>query len=60
VGDGFKASHGEDDDNTGNIDEEDFYDNHRYDNFSKSDDESEKDFTACSADDCGNCGHCTY
>ena len=25
-----------------------------------SDDESEKDFTACSADDCGYCGHCSY
>ncbi|KAF4541080.1 Geranylgeranyl pyrophosphate synthetase [Lasiodiplodia theobromae] len=25
-----------------------------------SDDESEKDFTACSADDCGYCGHCRY
>jgi hypothetical protein len=25
-----------------------------------SDSESEKDFTACSADDCGYCGHCTY
>lgn len=28
------------------------------DNFG--DDESEKDFTACSADDCGYCGHCSY
>ncbi|KAI9710809.1 MAG: hypothetical protein M1812_007357 [Candelaria pacifica] len=25
-----------------------------------SDEESEKDFTACSLDDCGYCGHCTY
>lgn len=24
------------------------------------DEESEKDFTACSADDCGYCGHCSY
>lgn len=24
------------------------------------DDESEKDFTACSAEDCGYCGHCRY
>jgi len=24
------------------------------------DEESEKDFTACSADDCGYCGHCDY
>ena len=23
-------------------------------------DKSVKDFTACSADDCGYCGHCTY
>ena len=21
---------------------------------------SEKDFTACSSEDCGNCGHCPY
>lgn len=25
-----------------------------------SDDESEKDYTACSAEDCGYCGHCRY
>ena len=25
-----------------------------------SDDESEKDYTACSAEDCGYCGHCSY
>lgn len=25
-----------------------------------SDDESEKDYTACSADSCGYCGHCSY
>jgi len=24
------------------------------------DDESDKDFTACSSEDCGNCGHCDY
>ncbi|KAF3919194.1 hypothetical protein AA313_de0200314 [Arthrobotrys entomopaga] len=35
----------------------DYY-SYSYDNYS--DDESEKDFTACSADDCGYCGKCTY
>lgn len=25
-----------------------------------SDEESEKDYTACSADSCGYCGHCSY
>jgi hypothetical protein len=38
---------------SGPVDDEDderFYDS----------DESIKDFTACSADDCGYCGHCTY
>ena len=25
-----------------------------------SDEESEKDYTACSAEDCGYCGHCSY
>ena len=28
--------------------------------FHYSDAESEKDFTACSAEDCGYCGHCSY
>jgi hypothetical protein len=60
VADCFKASHPEDDGNMDNDDGEDFYNDHRYDDFSRSDDESEKDFTACSADDCGYCGHCTY
>jgi hypothetical protein len=59
VADGFKASHPEDDGNMDSDDGEDFDDDHRYDYY-KSDDESEKDFTACSADDCGYCGHCTY
>lgn len=27
---------------------------------SPSDDDAAKDFTACSGDDCGWCGHCTY
>lgn len=27
---------------------------------SKFGDDSDKDFTACSADDCGYCGHCMY
>ncbi|KAL9620614.1 MAG: hypothetical protein Q9160_004868 [Pyrenula sp. 1 TL-2023] len=31
---------------------------HSFDEYE--DDESEKDFTACSADDCGYCGHCKY
>jgi hypothetical protein len=60
VTNGFKAMNCEDDGNMGNDDGEDFYDDYRYDDFSKSDDGSEKDFTACSADDCGYCGHCTY
>ncbi len=29
-------------------------------NYAESDDGSEKDFTACSAEDCGYCGHCGY
>ena len=39
--------HGSDINNDGNVEIE-------------SDDESEKDYTACSADSCGYCGHCSY
>lgn len=35
----------------------DFEDEQDYDD---RDDESDKDFTACSPNDCGNCGHCDY
>jgi len=31
-----------------------------YDDGRESDDESVKDYTACSAEDCGYCGHCRY
>ena len=31
-----------------------------YDSSLHSDEKSEKDYTACSADDCGYCGHCSY
>lgn len=36
---------------------DDFDDDYEY---SDREDESEKDFTACSSKDCGNCGHCDY
>jgi hypothetical protein len=31
-----------------------------YNRYDGSPAESEKDFTACSSEDCGNCGHCPY
>jgi hypothetical protein len=36
---------------------DDYFDDDVYDN---SDSESDKDFTACSVDDCGFCGKCDY
>ena len=38
-------------------DYKDFGNDHDYDDW---DNESDKDFTACSSEDCGNCGHCNY
>ena len=57
LNDSIKAQRNDDDD------DEDKY-NGLYDgpsNYAHSgDDESGKDFTACSGDDCGWCGHCDY
>ncbi|OOF98411.1 hypothetical protein ASPCADRAFT_27028, partial [Aspergillus carbonarius ITEM 5010] len=54
-------SHGlsSDDDND---DDDDNYDNNPWNwtGNDRSDNESAKDFTACSASDCGYCGHCPY